>query len=122
MRKTFPVPSFSRLGVTEIQQCLYGLSQRELMLIEDYERAHAGRPGVLNAIQRLREAEPWADYTTMDPERIKIHLHNVSADVVRRVLEYERHHRRCRPRRGRPGHARSGPVLPGGAEAGVGSG
>ncbi|MFE4414774.1 hypothetical protein [Streptomyces sp. NPDC056821] len=29
----------------------------------------------------------------MDPERIKMHLHDVSDDVVRQVLEYERRHR-----------------------------
>ncbi|MFJ5898602.1 hypothetical protein ACIQFZ_24705 [Streptomyces sp. NPDC093064] len=28
----------------------------------------------------------------MDPERIRMHLHDVSDDVVRQVLEYERQH------------------------------
>jgi hypothetical protein len=88
-----PIAGFSQLGVTEIQQRLRGLSQKELTVIEGYERAHAGRPGVLNAIQHLRAAEPWAGYDTMDPERIKMHLHDVSPSVVRQVLEYERHHR-----------------------------
>jgi hypothetical protein len=88
-----PIPGFSQLGVTDIQQRLRGLSQTELTVIEGYERAHAGRPGVLNAIEHLREAEPWADYDAMDPERITMHLHDVSDRVVRQVLEYERHHR-----------------------------
>jgi hypothetical protein len=88
-----PIPGFSQLGVTDIQQRLRGMSQTELTVIEGYERAHAGRPGVLNAIEHLREAEPWADYHAMDPERIKMHLHDVSDRVVRQVLEYERHHR-----------------------------
>ncbi|MEU1594495.1 hypothetical protein ABZ468_16900 [Streptomyces sp. NPDC005708] len=88
-----PIPGFSQRGVTNIQQRLRGLSQTELTVIEGYERAHAGRPGVLNAIEHLREAEPWADYDAMDPERIKMHLHDVSDRVVRQVLEYERHHR-----------------------------
>ncbi|MGW9033081.1 hypothetical protein ACWGQ5_56135 [Streptomyces sp. NPDC055722] len=87
-----PIPGFSQLGVTDIQQRLRGLSQTELTVIEGYERAHAGRPGVLNAIEHLREAEPWADYDAMDPERIEMHLHDVSDRVVRQVLEYERHH------------------------------
>ncbi|MFF3910319.1 hypothetical protein ACFYZJ_31215 [Streptomyces sp. NPDC001848] len=88
-----PIPGFSQLGITEIQQRLRGLSQTQLTVIEGYERAHAGRSGVLNAIERLREPEPWAGYDEMDPERIKMHLPNVSDRVVRQVIEYERHHR-----------------------------
>jgi len=88
-----PIPGFSQLGITEIQQRLRGLSQTELTVTEGYERAHAGRPGVLQAIEHLREAEPWGGYDAMGPERIKTHLRNVSDRVVRQVLEYERHHR-----------------------------
>ncbi|EKX60170.1 hypothetical protein PV416_01095 [Streptomyces ipomoeae] len=88
-----PISGFSKLGVPEIQQRLRGLSQRELTVIEGYERAHSGRPGVLNSIEQLREAEPWAGYDTMDAERIRMHLPDVSDRVVRQVLEYERHHR-----------------------------
>ncbi|MGW3497443.1 hypothetical protein [Streptomyces sp. NPDC001020] len=88
-----PIPGFSQLGITEIQQRLRGLSQTELTVIEGYERAHAGRPGVLHAIGHLREAEPWAGYDAMGPERIKTQLRDVSDHVVRQVLEYERHHR-----------------------------
>ncbi|MDT0468787.1 hypothetical protein [Streptomyces gibsoniae] len=88
-----PIPEFGRLDITEIQQRLCGLSQTELTVIEGYERAHGTRPGVLNAINRLREAEPWVGYDAMAPERIKIHLHDVTDNLVRRVLEYERRHR-----------------------------
>ncbi|MEV5085675.1 hypothetical protein AB0K74_45590 [Streptomyces sp. NPDC056159] len=91
--EALPVPGFSRLGVAEIQPRLRGLSQTELTVIEGYERAHAGRRMVLNAIDQLRQAEPWAGYDAMDPERIKLHLHDVSDDEVRQVLEYERRHR-----------------------------
>ncbi|MEU6012279.1 hypothetical protein [Streptomyces sp. NPDC047453] len=91
--EALPVPGYSRFGVTEIQQRLRGLSQTELAVIEGYERAHAGRRGVLNAIEHLRQAEPWAGYDAMDPERIKMRLHDVSDDMVRQVLEYERRHR-----------------------------
>ncbi|MFB7116015.1 hypothetical protein [Streptomyces sp. NPDC056190] len=91
--EALPVPGYSRLDVTEIQQRLRGLSQRELTVIEGYERAHAGRRGVLNTVEQLRQAEPWAGYNAMDPERIKMHLHDVSDRMAREVLEYERRHR-----------------------------
>jgi hypothetical protein len=32
----------------------------------------------------------------MDPERIKMHLHEVPDDVARQVLEYEQHHQHRR--------------------------
>ncbi|MFF7144294.1 hypothetical protein ACFZB5_24160 [Streptomyces nodosus] len=92
--QNLPIPDFSQLGVTEIHKRLSSLSQTELTVNEGYERAHAGRPGVLNAIEHLREAEPWGGYDTMDPERIKMHLADVSDSVALQVLEYEGHHRR----------------------------
>ncbi|MEU6011530.1 hypothetical protein ABZ818_37415, partial [Streptomyces sp. NPDC047453] len=90
--EALPVPGLSHLGVTEIQQRLRGLSQTDLTVIEGYERAHAGRSGVLNAIRHLSAAEPWAGYDAMNPERITMHLPDVSDDVARQVLEYERQH------------------------------
>ncbi|AKJ09800.1 hypothetical protein ABB07_07140 [Streptomyces incarnatus] len=88
-----PVPGFSRLGITEIRHRLRGLSQTELTRIEGYERAHAGRPDVLKAVEDLREAEPWNGYDAMSPEEIKTHLHDVDDSVVQQELAYERRHR-----------------------------
>ncbi|MER6010633.1 hypothetical protein [Streptomyces bluensis] len=90
--RDLPIPGFSQLGVTEIQQSLRGLSQRELTVVEGYERAHAGRRGVLNAIERLREPEPWPGYDAMGPDHIKLHLRDVPDDVARQAQEYERRH------------------------------
>ncbi|MER6978820.1 hypothetical protein [Streptomyces carpinensis] len=39
--EALPIPGFSQLSVAEIQQPLRGLSQKELTVIEGYERAHA---------------------------------------------------------------------------------
>ena len=88
-----PIPGFSQLSVTEIQERLRTLSQSELTVIEGYERAHAGRPGVLNVIQRLRDAEPWTAYDTMSADQICARLENVPAGEARQVLDYERRHR-----------------------------
>ncbi|MED7825089.1 hypothetical protein [Streptomyces chiangmaiensis] len=91
-----PIPGFSQLGVTDIHQRLRALSQTELTVIEGYERTHAGRPGVLNAIEHLREAEPWADYDAMDPDEIVDRLDHVPSSEARQVLEYERRHQQRR--------------------------
>ncbi|MFF0110145.1 hypothetical protein [Streptomyces hirsutus] len=87
-----PIPRFSRLSVDEIQQRLRTLSQSDLTVIEGYERTHAKRPGVLDAIEQLRGSEPWPGYDTMDPDEITARLQNVPAGVARRVQGYERRH------------------------------
>ncbi|GED90581.1 hypothetical protein [Streptomyces sp. 6-11-2] len=56
--EALPIPGLSQLGVTEIQQRLRDLSRTELTMIEGYERAHAGRPGVLDTIEHLSPAQP----------------------------------------------------------------
>ncbi|GAB2456146.1 hypothetical protein [Streptomyces incanus] len=87
-----PIPRFSQLSVDEIQQRLRPLSQSDLTVIEGYERTHAKRPGVLDAIEQLRGSEPWPGYDTMSPDEITARLQNVPAGVARQVQEYERRH------------------------------
>ncbi|CAM5389807.1 hypothetical protein [Streptomyces hirsutus] len=87
-----PILRFSQLSVDEIQQRLRTLSQSDLTVIEGYERTHAKRPGVLDAIEQLRGSEPWPGYATMSPDEITARLQNVPAGVARQVQEYERRH------------------------------
>ncbi|PAZ10934.1 hypothetical protein CLM62_38470 [Streptomyces sp. SA15] len=89
-----PIPRFSQLSVDEIQQRLRPLSQSELTVIEGYERTHANRKRVLEAIEQLRGSEPWDGYAAMDPDQITARLHDVSPSVARQVLAYEQSHRR----------------------------
>jgi hypothetical protein len=87
-----PIARFSQLSVGEIKQQLRPLSQSDLTVIEGYERTHANRPGVLDAIEQLRGSEPWPGYDTMNPDEIIARLQNVSSSVARQVLAYERRH------------------------------
>ncbi|MER6411286.1 hypothetical protein [Streptomyces humidus] len=87
-----PIPAFGRLAVAGIQQRLRDLSQTQLTVIENYERTHAHRPAVLDAIQRLRSPEPWAGYDTMDLYEITDRLNQVPSSAAWQVLEYERYH------------------------------
>ncbi|TLS40888.1 hypothetical protein FE633_39310 [Streptomyces montanus] len=89
-----PIARFSQLGADEIQRRLRSLSQSDLTVIEGYERSHANRPGVLEAIEQLRGNEPWPGYDTMEPSRIMDRLQNEPLSVARQVLEHERRHRR----------------------------
>ncbi|MEU6184048.1 hypothetical protein [Streptomyces coeruleorubidus] len=91
-----PIARFSQLSVDDIKHQLRSLSQSDLTVMEGYERTHANRPGVLDAIEQLRGSEPWDGYDTMNPDKITAQLQNVPSSVARQVLEYERSHRQRR--------------------------
>jgi hypothetical protein len=88
-----PIHGFSQLSTEQIRQRLRTLSQADLTVIEGYERAHGQRKGVLDAVERLREDEPWAGYDGMEPRGITARLQDASSEEARRVREYEQRHR-----------------------------
>ncbi|MET7933236.1 hypothetical protein [Streptomyces sp. NPDC005322] len=91
------IPRYGRLTAIDIMERLHTLSQAELTVIEGYERAHANRAGILNAIARLRGSEPWPDYDIMTPDEIKERLRTAAPSLVRRVRVYEQLHRQRPP-------------------------
>ncbi|KUM67083.1 hypothetical protein [Streptomyces curacoi] len=88
-----PIPGFSQLSTHQIERRLRTLSQLDLTVVEGYERAHAHRKRVLDAIEQLREAEPWTGFDAMDTAEITASLQDAPTGVARQVLEYERRHR-----------------------------
>ncbi|OUD01243.1 hypothetical protein [Streptomyces swartbergensis] len=89
-----PIPGFSQLSTEQIKERLHTLSQLDLTVIEGYERAHAHRTRVLEAIEKLRESEPWTGYDAMHTAEITASLEDAPDGVARRVLQYEQRHRR----------------------------
>ncbi|MEU6593946.1 hypothetical protein ABZ923_32845 [Streptomyces sp. NPDC046881] len=51
--ESLPIVGFSQLSVEEIERRLPTLSESELQVLQGYERTHAQRKGVLEAIERL---------------------------------------------------------------------
>ncbi|MFF9810649.1 hypothetical protein ACF1G5_37060 [Streptomyces coeruleorubidus] len=88
-----PIHGFSQLSTEQIRQRLRTLSQADLTMIEGYERAHGHRKGVLDAIERLREEQPWAGYDSLEAGEITVRLQDASSDESRQVREYETRHR-----------------------------
>lgn len=88
-----PIPGVSQLSTERVQQQLRTLSQSDLTVIEGYERTHAQRKGVLDAIARLRGGEPWDGYDAMGPDEITARLQDAASGVARQAQEYERLHR-----------------------------
>ncbi|MFI5821181.1 hypothetical protein ACIA8I_18980 [Streptomyces rishiriensis] len=91
-----PIPRFGRLSTEQIEGRLPTLTQLELTVVEGYERAHARRKEVLNAIERLRAPEPWTGYDALDAAGITASLRDAPAATARQVAEYEQRHRRRR--------------------------
>ncbi|MFI6037924.1 hypothetical protein ACIBBD_27880 [Streptomyces sp. NPDC051315] len=89
-----PILGYEHFRVADIVQRLPTLSQAQLSALDGYERAHAGRPDILNAIEQLRGSEPWPGYDAMIPDRITARLQTATAAEARQVLDYERSHRR----------------------------
>ncbi|MFJ9010359.1 hypothetical protein [Streptomyces canus] len=88
-----PIPGFSRLSPDQIERRLRTLSQLDLTVVEGYERAHAHRRSVLDAIEQLRGFEPWTGYDAMDADEITASLQDAPSGVAGRALEYEQRHR-----------------------------
>jgi hypothetical protein len=88
-----PIPGFSRLSTEQIEGRLRMLSQLDLTVVEGYELAHAHRAQVLDAIEQLREEEPWIGYDALHPDEISASLRDAPPSQARQVLEYEQHHR-----------------------------
>ncbi|MDX3235019.1 hypothetical protein PV392_04840 [Streptomyces sp. ME03-5709C] len=89
-----PLADYDRLPVAEIIQRLRLFSQADLSMIEDYEREHGDRVGILNAIENLRGNQPWPGYDTMSPDQITARLRSAEPLAARQVMDYERQHRR----------------------------
>ena len=52
--KNLPIPRYRHLTIPQIERELRGLSRQQMARIERYERAHKGRKGVIERIERAR--------------------------------------------------------------------
>jgi hypothetical protein len=91
-----PIPGYDRLEDKEIADRLSQLSQVQLATIEAYERAHEGRPVVLDRLRYMRGSEPLPGYDALTTEQIAKALAGADAETVKAVRDYERkfQHRR----------------------------
>jgi hypothetical protein len=85
-----PIPGYDRLKDKEIADQLSQLSQVELAAVETYERAHEGRPVVLDKLRYMRGSEPLPGYDALTTEQIAEALAGADAETVKAVRDYER--------------------------------
>jgi hypothetical protein len=85
-----PISGYDGLKEKEIADQLAQLSQVELAAVESYERAHEGRPVVLDKLRYMRGGEPLPGYDGLTTEQIAKALDGADAETVKAVRDYER--------------------------------
>jgi hypothetical protein len=85
-----PISGYDGLKEKEIADRLSQLSQVELAAVETYERAHEGRPVVLDKLRYMRGGEPLPGYDALTTEQIARALAGADAETVKAVRDYER--------------------------------
>jgi hypothetical protein len=85
-----PIARYDQLNAKQVSDRLSQLSQVELAAVETYERAHGGRPVVLDKLRYMRGSEPLPGYDALTTEQIATALAGADAETVRAVRDYER--------------------------------
>ena len=88
--ESFPIERYDRLGSREINGKLSGLSQEQLTVVEEHERAHENREAVFGKLRYLREQEPMEGYDGLDSGAVKEALRSSDPATIRTVRDYER--------------------------------
>lgn len=85
-----PIKDYDKQTATDIAAKLKGFSQRELRMIDAYERRHENRATITDKIAKLSGEEPWTGYDEQSVETITTALRQADKDTARTVRAYER--------------------------------
>ncbi len=91
--RDLPIKDYDRQSVEDIASKLKGFSQRELRMIDAYERKRESRSTILDKIAKLTGEEPWPGYDEAGVEAITGALPDADAATARAVRNYERGHK-----------------------------
>ena len=91
--RDLPIKNYDRATVEEIAGKLKGFSQRELRMIDAYERKHENRSTITDKIAKLAGEEPWSGYDEAGAEGIAQALTDTDAQTAGKVRTYEREHK-----------------------------
>jgi uncharacterized protein (UPF0335 family) len=88
--KDLPITDYDAQTAADITAKLKGLSQRELRMIDAYERKHENRATIIDKIAKLTGDEPWSGYDEQSVEMIATALREADKDTAQAVRTYER--------------------------------
>lgn len=88
-----PIRAYYEQTADAIIGKLKGLSQRELRMVDAYERRHQSRETITDKIRKLSGDEPWAGYDEQDANEVVRILRETDPEAARVVRSYERDHK-----------------------------
>ncbi len=88
-----PIKDYDKQSAADIAGKLKGFSQRDLRLIDAYERKHENRATITDRIASLSGDEPWPGYDEQGVEAIEKALSEADGELAGAVRGYEREHK-----------------------------
>jgi hypothetical protein len=88
-----PITDYDKQTADDIAGRLKGFTQRELRMIDTYERKHENRATITDRIAKLTGEEPWSGYDELSVEAVGRELYTRDTDTAERVRRYERAHK-----------------------------
>ena len=88
-----PIADYDKQTAGDIAARLNGFSQRELRMIDAYERKRENRATITDKIAKLTGDEPWSGYDEQSADAITSALGDTDALTAQEVKSYERDHK-----------------------------
>jgi hypothetical protein len=88
-----PIARYDEQSASDIASQLKGFSQRELRMIDAYERKNQNRSTITDKISALSGDEPWSGYDEQSVDAITTVLGDADDEIARKVKSYERDHK-----------------------------
>jgi len=87
--KDLPITDYDKQTAADITAKLKGLSQRELRMVDAYERTHENRTTITDKISKLSGDEPWSGYDEQNVDAIATALGEADKGMAKSVKAYE---------------------------------
>jgi SpoVK/Ycf46/Vps4 family AAA+-type ATPase len=88
-----PITGYDKQSADDIASKLKGFSQRQLRMIDAYERKNQNRATITDKIAKLTGDEPWSGYDEQSVDAITTALDDADAQTAQKVKAYERDHK-----------------------------
>jgi len=89
-QQDLPLKDYDKQTAADITAKLKGFSQRELRMIDAYERKHENRATITDKIAKLTGEQPWSGYDEQSVEAITTTLNDADSQTAQTVKSYER--------------------------------
>ena len=88
-----PIADYDKQTAEDIAARLNGFSQRQLRMIDAYERKRENRATITDRVAKLLGDEPWAGYDEQDVDAVASQLYAADSETAGQVKRYERGHK-----------------------------